>query len=149
MSATYLSFAIIKLSNKISGVMDQSSRPTAAYRQTTNMKNEYVWLWHQCFTRQKDCTPTTTVPCRMRNNNSTLWVVLIISNNCIQLHSSYSKAYQPSPCLYFFCNVCNQYMMWQGMAAWVKCTILCGNNFQYLETADFCCASSHGQRQEK
>lgn len=66
LSATYLSFAIIKLSNKISGVMDQSSRPTAAYRQTTHMKNEYVWLWHQCFTRQKDCTPTTKVPCRMR-----------------------------------------------------------------------------------
>lgn len=37
MSATYLSFAIIKLSNKISGVMDQSSRPTAAYRQTTHI----------------------------------------------------------------------------------------------------------------
>ena len=47
MSATYLSFAIIKLSNKISGVMDQSSRPTAAYRQTTHMKNEYVSMFYK------------------------------------------------------------------------------------------------------
>ena len=35
LSATYLSLVTIKLSNNISGVIDQSSRPTAAYSKRT------------------------------------------------------------------------------------------------------------------
>lgn len=66
MSATYLSFAIIKLSNKISGVMDQSSRPTAAYRQTTHIFRINMYDYDVNVSQDKKIVTTTTVPCIMR-----------------------------------------------------------------------------------
>lgn len=66
MSATYLSFAIIKLSNKISGVMDQSSRPTAAYRQTTHIFRINMYDYDVNVSQDKKIVTTTTVPCIIR-----------------------------------------------------------------------------------